>query len=64
MKVCESADKELVKEIRKQLKENNGYCPCALIKDENTKCMCADFREKIKNQIPGECICGLFEVIV
>lgn len=49
-------DQELVKEIRKKLKENDGYCPCRIEKTEDTKCMCKEFKE----QKVGECHCGLF----
>ena len=56
MKVKVSDNKELVKEIRTKLKENDGYCPCSLIKSEDTKCMCKEFRE----QNVGGCHCGLF----
>lgn len=49
-------DKELVEIIRKQLKKNGGYCPCSLLQNEDTKCMCREFRE----QIEGECHCGLY----
>ena len=49
-------NKELVKEIKQKLKENNGYCPCSLIKTDDTKCMCKEFRE----QNTGECHCGLY----
>ena len=51
-----SEDKELVEEIRQRLKENDGYCPCRIEKNEDTKCMCKEFRE----QEDGECHCGLF----
>ena len=57
MKVYENTDKQKVKEIRKALKENNGYCPCALIGDKEHKCMCKDFREQ---NAPGYCHCGLY----
>lgn len=49
-------DKEIVKEVRKVLRENNGYCPCALEQTEDTKCMCKEFREMES----GECHCGLY----
>lgn len=49
-------DKELVKTIREKLKENSGFCPCRLVKNEDTKCMCKEFRE----QEEGECHCGLY----
>lgn len=56
MKVKINDNKELVNEIRTKLKENNDYCPCSLIKSEDTKCMCKEFR----NQELGECHCGLY----
>lgn len=49
-------DKETVKDIRKRIKDNNGYCPCALVKTADTKCMCKDFLE----QNDGMCRCGLY----
>lgn len=49
-------NKELVKEIKQKLKENNGYCPCSLFKTKDTKCMCKEFKE----QDIGECQCGLY----
>lgn len=56
MKVKVNDDKELVTEIRKKLAESNGYCPCKLVKTEDTKCMCKEFLE----QGVGECHCGLY----
>ena len=35
---------------------NSGYCPCKVDKNDNTKCMCLEFR----NQPSGECSCGLY----
>ena len=56
MKIILNPDNELVEEINKKLKENNGYCPCRLEKIEDNKCMCKEFRE----QSEGECHCGKF----
>ena len=56
MKIKLSKDKELVAEIKKKLKESDGYCPCRLTKNEDTKCPCKEFRE----QEIGECHCGLY----
>lgn len=50
-------DKEHVLKIKKALEESNGYCPCSLIKDEDHKCMCKDFRESREE---GLCHCGLY----
>ena len=49
-------NKKLVAEIKQRIKDNNGYCPCRLLKNEDTKCMCKEFRE----QEDGECHCGLY----
>ena len=43
-------------EIEKALKENQGYCPCRIYRNPDTKCMCKEFREQEK----GICHCGLF----
>lgn len=56
MKIVTVDDKNVVNDIRRRLKENDGYCPCASKRTENTKCMCKAFRE----QDEGECHCGLY----
>lgn len=56
MKIMLNPDKEFVEEIRTKLKENDGYCPCALEKTDDTKCMCKEFRETPE----GMCHCGLY----
>ena len=56
LKIKVSENKELVETIRKMIKENGGYCPCKLIKNEDTKCICKEFR----NSGLGECHCGLY----
>lgn len=60
LKVQLNKDEEYVREIKDALKENQGYCPCMLIKSEDTKCMCKEFREQTT---PGLCHCGLYEKI-
>lgn len=49
-------NRAIVKEITQALKDNSGYCPCAVVKNEDTKCQCKNFREMIE----GTCHCGLF----
>ena len=56
MRITINPDKKKVKAIKKALKENNGYCRCALIQNQDTKCQCTAFRE----QESGWCHCGLF----
>ena len=43
-------------EIEKTIKDNDGYCVCALYKTPDTKCMCKQFRENDD----GICHCGLY----
>ena len=57
MRIKVSDNKEVVEEVRKKLKENSGYCPCKLFKNEDTKCICKEFREQTEL---GECHCGLY----
>lgn len=56
MRIKTNPDKAHVAEIRKQLKENDNYCPCVLEKTPDTKCMCKEFREMKE----GTCHCGLY----
>jgi len=48
---------EIVTEVRDKIRENGGYCPCNIIQNEDTKCMCKEFRES--NEL-GYCHCGLY----
>lgn len=56
MTIKKNPDKRYVDEIIRKLKENGGYCPCSIIKNEDTKCMCKKFRESEE----GMCHCGLY----
>lgn len=61
MSIVLSEDKEFVQKIREKLKENDGYCPCKLEKTDDTKCMCKEFREQIKDpNFEGYCHCMLY----
>lgn len=51
---------EIRPELKADVDENNGYCPCEIWQNEDTKCMCKDFREQ--KEI-GECHCGRFEKV-
>lgn len=55
-KVFENFDADIVKSVRKSLKDNDGYCPCRIDKTPETKCMCKDF----KSRKTGFCHCGLY----
>lgn len=60
MKIKLSDNKELVAEIRQKIKDNDGFCPCRLVKTEDTKCICKEFLEQTE---PGECHCGLYHKV-
>ena len=49
---------EINPEFAKAVEENGGFCPCAIEKNEDTRCPCKEFREQ---ETPGECHCGRFE---
>lgn len=57
MRIIVNPDKEVVKEVREGLKRTGGYCPCRVARNEDTKCLCREFREQ---DTPGECYCGLY----
>lgn len=63
MYIRKNQDTEQVKRIQEALRNNDGYCPCSIIKSKDTKCMCKDFRDKITNGYIGLCHCGLFESV-
>lgn len=60
LKILPTPDTEYFNNIVKKLNENDGYCPCRITKNEDTKCMCKEFREQIKNQTPGFCHCHMY----
>lgn len=63
----ESIDSEEANKVEQKLRENDGFCPCKLIKTANTKCMCKEFRETLLDLKYGKdpnasaiCHCGLY----
>lgn len=56
LKITYNQDKQVVDKILDALDKNNGYCPCKLEKNKDTKCMCKEFKE----QKEGYCHCGLY----
>lgn len=39
---------------------NDGYCPCAVFKTNDTKCICREFLESSEL---GPCHCGRYEKV-
>ncbi len=48
------------KALQGRIRDNGGYCVCAIDKNPDTKCMCREFREDIAS---GPCHCGLYKKI-
>lgn len=59
-KVITNPDIDYVNHIRSKLKANDGYCPCRLEKNDETYCMCQEFRDDIKIKKQCECHCSLY----
>lgn len=61
MAVRLNEDKEIVARIQEGLRQKKGYCPCRLEMNEDTKCMCKEFREQIADpNFEGYCHCLLY----
>lgn len=63
MKIKLNPNGKIVRKVRRAVLDNDGYCPCRLTKDEDTKCKCKEFREQVARGKPGMCKCGLFVAI-
>ena len=46
-----------IKSYKEKIRKNGNYCPCALIKEKDNKCMCKKFRDQ---NYEGLCNCGLY----
>lgn len=46
--------------IAELVKANDGYCPCAVFKNPDTKCICKEFRDQEET---GICHCGRYEKV-
>ena len=61
MKVTLNPDAEVVKTVKEGLKRTGGYCPCRLQRTPETKCVCQEFRDQIKDpKFEGFCHCLLY----
>lgn len=61
MKIRENENAEIVKVVREGLKRTGGYCPCRLERTEDTKCICTEFKEQMKDpEFEGYCHCMLY----
>ncbi len=61
MSVRLNEDKNVVARIREGLKARGGYCPCRVLKTEENKCICQEFRNQIADpNFEGYCHCQLY----
>ena len=61
MKIRLNENAEIVKTVREGLKAKGGYCPCRMERTPDTKCMCKEFRDQIKDlEFEGLCHCMLY----
>lgn len=55
-------DRVNLNDAAQAVKDNDGYCPCKLLKTPDTKCMCKQFRDQIARKEAGLCECGLYQI--
>ena len=61
MKIRLNENAEVVATVKEGLKRTGGYCPCVCERSEDTKCMCREFREQVKDpDFEGYCHCMLY----
>lgn len=61
MKITLNPNNDVVKVVKEGLKQRNGHCPCVVEMSDDTKCMCKEFREQIKDpNFTGFCHCQLY----
>ena len=61
MKIRLNENAEVVATVKEGLKRTGGYCPCVRERSEDTKCMCREFREQVKDPaFDGYCHCMLY----
>jgi len=61
LKIIKNPNKDIYKTVTQAVIANDGYCPCSLERNEDTKCICKEFREQ---DYEGECRCGRFVKIL
>jgi hypothetical protein len=64
IQIKQTNNKALAEEIKNKIKLNKGHCACSIIPTDDNKCMCKEFRERIERHEPGQCHCGLYEIII
>ena len=61
MKIRYNENEEIVKLVKEGLEKTGGYCPCRREQTDDTKCICTEFKEQIKDpNFEGYCHCMLY----
>lgn len=60
LKIIPNPNKEIYNDVTKSVKDNAGFCPCELLKNIDTKCICKAFREQ---DTEGFCHCGRYQKV-
>lgn len=58
--VVKNPDLKKYDEVSKAVEQNDGYCPCLINKNKDTRCMCKEFLDKVNSGYIGECRCGRY----
>jgi hypothetical protein len=54
-------DWEKFQNWKDRMKENQNYCLCSIVKDDDHKCLCSKFRNSMKE---GPCHCGTYTKVL
>lgn len=57
LKIIPNPNAEMYNIVTKAVEDKNGYCPCMIDENQDTKCMCKEFKEQVSE---GACHCGRF----
>ena len=61
IKITFNPDEEIVRIVKEGLQRTGGYCPCRRERTEETRCMCREFRDQIRDPaFEGFCHCMLY----
>ncbi len=61
MKIKLNPDAEFVKAVKEGLEKTGGYCPCRIERNQDTLCMCKEFKDQIADpDFEGFCHCLLY----
>ena len=52
---------KVVERLLEVMKNNGGYCPCRILRTEENRCICEEFKAQIADEnFEGYCHCQLY----